>query len=144
VIVLQGGLPQSPSSVPCGDTYRALSFEGSAPGQTAAGADDMPGAPATGPGCRITEPPLQAAWRQIRRMPTIVAMPLVMSTPDGTADFVSIKHIPTIAFESSDVEKDYAHSLRSVKILEAGMDSSSSVRFFVAYNLSGLEPYDSP
>ncbi|BFU93020.1 MAG: hypothetical protein NTAFB01_42070 [Nitrospira sp.] len=51
-------------------------------------------------------------------MPIIVAMPLVMRTSGRTADFVSIKHIPTIAFESSYIGKDYAPSLRSVKILE--------------------------
>ena len=71
-------------------------------------------------------------------------MPLGMSTPDGTADFASITHIPTIAFESSDIEKDYAHSLRSVKILEAGNGELIICLPFVAYNLSGLEPYDSP
>ena len=61
-------------------------------------------------------------------MPIIVAMPLVMRPSGRTADFISIKHIPTIAFESSYIEKDYAPSLRSVKVLEAAVDTPSSVR----------------
>ncbi|MDC8448860.1 MAG: hypothetical protein LV473_10930 [Nitrospira sp.] len=68
--------PQKDPSAPSAFTYTTLfNPDRSAPAHTAAGVDGASVPPTTGPGWLVAEAPAQAARRQIRPMPIIVARP---------------------------------------------------------------------